>query len=62
MTIDGASQMYLTDFIRGEDKIDLTDFGVGFGDVVKSGNWLIVSSLWINTSMAAQVTAADFLL
>lgn len=58
---DGASQMYLTDFTRGEDKIDLRDFGVGFGDVVVSGNWLIVSGLWINTAVAAQVSAADFL-
>ena len=60
LAADGGSQMYLTDFVRGEDKIDLSDMGVGFGDVIKSGNWLHVDTLWINTSVAAQVTAADF--
>ena len=34
--------------------------GVGFGDVIKSGNWLQVGTLWINTGLAAQVTASDF--
>ena len=57
---DGASQMYLTDFVRGEDRIDLSDLGVGFGDVVKSGAWLHVGALWINTTVTAQMTAADF--
>jgi len=61
LTADGASQMFLTDFTRGEDKIDLSDFGVRFADVSKSGNWLIVDGLWINTLVAAQITAADFL-
>lgn len=61
LSADGASQMFLTDFTRGEDKIDLRDFGVGFADVTKSGSWLIVSALWINTAVAGQVTAADFL-
>ena len=61
LTADGASQMYLTDFTLGEDKIDLSDFSVTFADVTKSGNWLIVGALWINTSVAGQVTAADFL-
>lgn len=60
LAADGGSQMYLTDFVRGEDRIDLSDMGVGFGDVVKSGAWLHVGALWINTSVTAQITAADF--
>ena len=59
-TLDGGAQIYLTDFTRGEDRIDLSDMGVGFGDVIKSGNWLHVGTLWINTGLAAQVTASDF--
>ena len=60
LAADGGSQMYLTDFVRGEDKIDLSDMGVGFVDVAKSGNWLQVGTLWISTAVAAQVTADDF--
>ena len=59
-TLDGGAQIYLTDFTRGEDRIDLNVMGVGFGDVIKSGNWLQVGILWISTGLAAQVTASDF--
>lgn len=61
LAADGGSQMFLTDFTRGEDRIDLSDLNVGFGDVSKSGNWLTVGTLWINTAVAAQATAADFI-
>ena len=60
LAADAGAQMYLTDFVRGEDKIVLSDLAVGFGDVVKSGNWLQVGTLWINTAVAALVTEADF--
>jgi hypothetical protein len=52
--------MYITDFTRGEDKIDLTAMGVGWADVGKSGAWLIVEGLWINTTVTAQIAAGDF--
>ena len=58
---DGASTMYITDFTRGQDKIDVTAMGVTFADVSKSGAWLIVEGLWINTTVTAQITAGDFL-
>jgi Ca2+-binding RTX toxin-like protein len=57
---DGASTMYITDFTRGEDKIDLTAMAVGWADVGKSGTWLIVEGLWINTTVTAQIAAGDF--
>ncbi len=57
---DGGSQMYLTDFTRGADKIDLSDLGVTYADVSKSGAWLQIGTLWINTTVTAQVTASDF--
>lgn len=57
---DGASTMYITDFSRGEDRIDLTAMGASFADVAKSGAWLIVEGLWINTTVTAQITAGDF--
>ena len=60
LAADGASQMYLTDFTRGEDVIDLSDLGVGFGDVSKSGEWLRVGALWISTTVTAQIDASDF--
>ncbi len=58
---DGSSTMYITDFTRGEDRIDLTAMGVSFADVAKSGAWLIVEGLWINTTVTAQITAGDFI-
>jgi serralysin len=57
---DGTSTMYITDFTRGEDRIDLTAMDVSYGDVRKSGAWLIVEGLWINTTVTAQITAGDF--
>ncbi len=60
LAADGGAQMYLTDFTRGQDKIDLSDRGVDFGDVVKSGDWLQVGTLWINTTVTAQISASDF--
>ncbi len=57
---DGTSTMYITDFARGEDRIDLSAMGVGWADVAKSGAWLIVEGLWINTTVTAQITAGDF--
>lgn len=58
---DAGSQMYLTDFTRGEDKIDLGDWNIGWADVTKQGAWLRVGTLWINTTLTAQMTEADFL-
>ena len=58
---DGGSQIYLTDFTRGEDKIDLGDWNVTWADVTKSGAWLRVGTLWINTTVTAQVTEGDFI-
>lgn len=57
---DGASHIYLTDFTLGQDKIDLSDLGVGFGDVIRSEGWLNVGDLSISTAAAQQVTATDF--
>ena len=58
---DGTSTMYITDFTRGQDKIDLSAMSVTFADVEKSGAWLIVAGLWINTTVTSQITAGDFL-
>lgn len=58
---DGSSTMYITDFRRGQDKIDVTEMGVTFANVTKNGAWLIVEGLWINTTVTAQITAGDFL-
>ncbi len=60
LAADGGSNMYLSDFTRGEDRIDLSDMGVGFGDVIRSGSWLYVGTLSINTAVAGQLVAADF--
>jgi serralysin len=58
---DDDFTMYLTDFTRGQDLIDLTARGTAWAAVTKSGDWLIVGGLWINTSVTAQIDASDFL-
>jgi serralysin len=58
---DDGSNMYITDFARGEDRIDVSDLAVGFADVWVSGSWAIIGNLYINTSVAAQLTAGDFI-
>ena len=60
LAADGASQVHLTDFTRGEDKIDLSDLGVSYADVTKSGSWLRVGALWIETTVTVQIDAGDF--
>lgn len=58
---DAGSNIYVADFTRGEDKIDLTALATSWAGVGKSGAWLIVGTLWINTTVTAQIDASDFL-
>ncbi len=57
---DGGSTMYLTDFTRGEDRVDVSGLGVSIGNLTISGLWAIFGNLWINTSVAGQLTEGDF--
>ena len=52
--------MYITDFTRGMDKIDVSDLGLSFADLSVSGSWATLDTLNINTSVAARLTQSDF--
>ncbi len=58
---DAGADFYITDFTRGSDHFEVTALHVSFADVVVNGAWFHIGSIWVNTSVAGQLVADDFL-
>ena len=62
LATDMGGEFHLTDFTRGSDVLDLRNMHVAFGDITFQGSFFHIGTMWVQTAVAAQLTAADFLL